>query len=405
MSLSFLSRLSQLASRRQMPAAPPAAVPVVKGDNLSRFYSIQYVRGFAALMVVVYHQAFYLELMRKEPWLHAIVQGRPGLYGVLAFFVLSGFLMAEIAPKYSAATFLVHRVIRIYPAYLGCVALAVVFFARLWSLLWPDASYLPGIGQMLLGHGLLSSDILRLTLAPIPFPDYPLGIEWTLLYETTFYVVITAAIAFSLGRFLPHLAGVWLLVLAATAWVAPQLEIQYTKPNLLLLGFFGINAGFIFGIIGSRLVRRIPPLFALIVGLVMLVVADNIASRWAMLETCFGVAAIVLAVIAQERRAGLPACTPLRKCGDWSYAMYLVHVPLIVGTYRLLPNQSSGVLLLASLTAIVVVSAAVGELELALYRRFKKRVDAAPEAARGVLAAAFVAMFLGAALVGMRLAL
>ena len=70
-------------------------------------------------MVVVYHYAFYLKLMRKEVWLHAVVQGRPGLYGVLAFFVLSGFLMAEIAPKYSAATFLVHRVIRIYPAYLG----------------------------------------------------------------------------------------------------------------------------------------------------------------------------------------------------------------------------------------------------------------------------------------------
>lgn len=398
------SWLSQLASVfRVRPHLLVGVAPVVASDSNSRFYSIQYVRGFAALLVVLYHQAIYLELMRGEPWLHDIVQGRPGLYGVVAFFVLSGFLMAEIAPKYGAATFLVHRVIRIYPAYLGCVALAYVFFTGLWLLLRPDASYLPAIGQMLSGHGLISPDILRLTLAPIPFPDYPLGIEWTLLYETTFYVLVTAAIALSLGRFLPHLAVVWLLVLAGTAWVAPQLEIQYTKPNLLLLGFFGINAGFIFGIIGSRAVRHIPPLFALMLGIVMLVVADRIPSRWAMLEACFGVAAIVLAVIARERRARLPSCMLLRKCGDWSFAMYLVHVPLIVGVYRLLPGQSAGVLLLASLAVILLASAAVGELELAVYRRLKRRVDAAPETARGLLAAAFLAMFFGASLVGLSL--
>ena len=107
----------------------------------------------------------------------------------------------------------------------------------------------------------------------------------------------------------------------------------------------------------------------MIVGLVMLVVVDRIPSNSAMLETCFGVAAIVFTVIALERRSRLPSWTLLRKCGDWSYAMYLVRVPLIVGVYRLLPNQSGGVLLLASLLVVVLGSAALGELELARYRR------------------------------------
>ena len=49
-------------------------------------------------------------------------------------------------------------------------------------------------------------------------------------------------------------------------------------------------------------------------------------------------------------------------------------------------------------------SAALGELELACYRRLKKRIDAAPEAARGMLAAAFLVMFFGASLVGVKLA-
>ena len=169
---------------------------------------------------------------------------------------------------------------------------------------------------MLFGNSFLSPDMLRLTLAPMVFPDYPLGIEWTLLYETTFYVLVTAAVALSLPRFLPPLAVVWLMVLAITCYIAPQVEIQYTHPNLLLPGFFGINAGFIFGIIGSRLVQHISPLFAMIVGLVMLVVADRIPSNWAMRETCFGVAAMVFAVITLERRSRLPSWTLLRNCGD-----------------------------------------------------------------------------------------
>ena len=205
---SWLSRLASPTGLR--PRKPDADDPVVAPDKNSRIYSIQYVRAFAALLVVLYHQAIYLERMRGEAWLHDIVRGLPGLYGVIAFFVLSGFLMAEIAPKYSAATFLVHRIIRIYPAYWGSVALAYLFFGALWLVLLPDASYLPAIGQMLFGNGFLSPDVLRLTLAPMVFPDYPLGIEWTLLYETTFYVLVTAAIPLSLPRFLPHLALVWL---------------------------------------------------------------------------------------------------------------------------------------------------------------------------------------------------
>ena len=70
---------------------------------------------------------------------------------------------------------------------------------------------------MLSGQGLISPDIMLLTLAFIPFSDYPLGIEWTPLYETTFYVLVAAAIALSLGCFLPRLAVVWLLVLPGTA--------------------------------------------------------------------------------------------------------------------------------------------------------------------------------------------
>ena len=84
--------------------------------------------------------------------------------------------------------------------------------------------------------------------------------------------------------------------------------------------------------------------------------------------------------------------------------MYLVHVPLTVGVYRQLPNQSGSVLLLANLLVVVLGSAALGELELACYRRLERRMDADSEPARGMLAAAFLVMFFGGALVGVKLA-
>ena len=105
--------------------------------------SIQYVRAIAALLVVFYHGTVYVSRMFGDTALFDTFGGYPGSLGVVAFFVISGYLMADISPKYSASTFLTHRVIRIYPAYLFCVILAGIYFAVLWQALRPDAALFP----------------------------------------------------------------------------------------------------------------------------------------------------------------------------------------------------------------------------------------------------------------------
>ncbi|GAB5099239.1 hypothetical protein YK56LOC_49560 [Caballeronia sp. HLA56] len=78
---------------------------------------------------------------------------------------------------------------------------------------------------------------------------------------------------------------------------------------------------------------------------------------------------------------------PLTKLGDWSYALYLCHVPIMMWFFRLAPASWSNVLLyclvvLLSLGACVVL----GSIDLAMYRRLKHWVDArrpAPVAATG----------------------
>ena len=84
--------------------------------------------------------------------------------------------------------------------------------------------------------------------------------------------------------------------------------------------------------------------------------------------------------------------------------MYLVHVPLIVGVYRLLANQSRGVLLPARLLVVVLGSAALGELEFACYSSLKRRVDAGSRGSARHAGSGFSRHVFGAVLVGVKLA-
>lgn len=367
-----------------------------------RSNSIQYIRGLAALLVIFYHFAVYQDRINGDVWLHNLIKGRPGLYGVVAFFVLSGYLMATIAPRTSPETFLVHRIIRIYPTYWICVALASFYYAALAWILHPDASYLPAIHHMIFGSGILTPDLLRLALVPMVFPDFPLGVEWTLLYETTFYIIVGLASMIGLARHLPYMAVAWLVFLIGVGLNYPGVEARYTQPDLSVVLLFGINAGFAFGMLSSRFMSYLSPWVAFPVGVTLLAFADQVPTRLAMLETCAGIAAIVCGTIAMDQRGRLPDFPLLRRLGDWSYAMYLLHVPVILGVLRLMPEAPLAVLLPTALICVLFVSALMGQFDLALYTRLKRMADAGQKRVHMVAAAAFLLTFFGIATFGLR---
>jgi exopolysaccharide production protein ExoZ len=239
-------------------SAEPSVLHAHPQRMAATLQAIQYTRAIAAMLVVFYHLTVYIARITGDSRLHDVFGGRPGLYGVVAFFVLSGYLMADIAPKYPPVTFIVHRAIRIYPTYWLCVVLSSIFFSWLWFVTRPNADFVPNIHDMLFGHG-MSRDVLRLTLAPMVFPDFPLGIEWTLLYETSFYAMIFVVSLAGQLRYLPHLVAGWLLLILWAAWVQPASQAGYTTPSITTLPFFGINAAFIFGVLSARMRRRSPP--------------------------------------------------------------------------------------------------------------------------------------------------
>jgi exopolysaccharide production protein ExoZ len=104
------------------------------------------------------------------------------------------------------------------------------------------------------------------------------------------------------------------------------------------------------------------------------------------------------AVVPRARETDLAnEIKPLTRLGDWSYALYLCHVPILLWMFRLAPSSWSGPLLWSSSIAFsFIVAAGFGTIDLAMYRRLKAWVDRSASAAIPVerIGALFATAFL-----------
>ena len=76
---------------------------------------IQIMRGFAVLIVLLYH----LQIKGFEN----------GYLGVDIFFVLSGYLMAHLIDQGTASSFYIRRLKRLLPAYIVTISVTTVMVA------------------------------------------------------------------------------------------------------------------------------------------------------------------------------------------------------------------------------------------------------------------------------------
>ena len=169
----------------------------------------------------------------------------------------------------------------------------------------------------------------------------------------------------------------------------------------MTLPFFAINTAFTLGILGQRLQTKVEPFSAIVLGLLVVASAEVFKTSFDMVHICLGLFGIIMGLIALERQGKLPDIPVLRKLGDWSYVLYLVHVTAILGVFKLV-NASSGVLLILATVVAILVSAVLGQLDLACYRKLKGLCDSATPRLHQGLAAAFITMFVTAALFGLR---
>ncbi len=181
------------------PGLPPAT---------ARMGWLDALRGFAAVVVALHHLTPHL-----LPEVTALCRGwlAPGRYGVLLFFLVSGYVIPMSLERYgSLRRFWIGRIFRIYPAWLLAVTLAGLAIAVLDHRRLPPqlaADPLTGV----LGHLTMLQELLGL-------PNL-IGVLWTLSYEMVFYLLMSALFVWGL-----HRRAAWPAVgLAAAAVVGGRL--------------------------------------------------------------------------------------------------------------------------------------------------------------------------------------
>ena len=305
--------------------------------------SIQYLRGFAAFGVLVFHAAE-----------RAGGEFGVGAAGVDVFFVISGFIMWMVTCRkpISPGDYLWRRVQRIVPLYWAVTLVAVAL-----------AVFVPGAFPTMQ----VTAEAVIKSLLFIPYRD-PQGLiaplivpGWTLNYEMFFYVLFAA------GLMAPARLRPWLVsgALAALVAIRPLGDTQnplfatYTDPILLEFA-----AGIWLGKLWSE--GRLPgprvgwSLVALgLAGFAAVTLAGVDVSSARVLLWGIPSLLLVAGAVSVERHGPVPNLWPLRALGDASYSIYLIHGLAISAAARALSMaglESPAVLF----TAAIVVGVAAG---------------------------------------------
>jgi len=331
-------------------------------SNAGRNVALQALRGVAACSVMVYHAAHFSSARTQAPWLEEIFSGRLGLYGVLVFFVLSGFLMEGAMRAYNARTFLLHRFVRLYPTY-WLLFLALFLVQSLRAGAWQDVPW------------------SALSLLPLGEMYRPLGVEWTLLYEVFFYAI--CALLCLRPRAHPATFLIWLAVVAYAVFRRGEYGTTF-QPTLLQIPFSAWNVAFISGGLAGSLNRRIRNVDTgtlCLCGLALVLLGElfNPAAKLFLAGPGIACAVIALArtqsVIDSRTSLGMRALFLL---GEYSYGLYLAHALSIQIALQYIPDSmlSKPVAVFAGMIGVgLLVGIIAGRIDITLYRFLKKRID------------------------------
>jgi exopolysaccharide production protein ExoZ len=336
--------------------------------------SVQYLRGVAALGVLIFHAA------ERAGWVFGV-----GAAGVDVFFVISGFIMWVVTCRKTPppGQFLLRRVQRIVPLY-WLVTLAVAVIALTVPGAFPAMQpTLESIAKSLLFIPYRDAGGL---IAPLIVPG------WTLNFEMFFYLL------FAVGLLAPARLRPWLVSGALVALVAIRplgdaqdpLWATYTNPILLEFG-----AGVWLGKAWSE--KRLPGR-----GVSWALIAAGLAAFTATALTnvdveparvlLWGLPALLLVTgaVSLERHGPIPNWRPLQALGDASYSVYLIHGLAISAVMRVLQMLGlSSPLLLFGAAIVVGVAAGLVAYQLVekpLMRVFKTGLGAHRPTARPPLA-------------------
>lgn len=343
------------------PLQPKAAHP---GTTKTWLPGIEALRGVAALTVVAHHSFSLSSEYVKAPadrFTGAWVIDGFGLWGVMLFFMLSGYLLADTFWRSEPAdlrVYAIRRFFRIAPAYYVNLALLFLFFAA-HKQVFSEQGAKQTLANVTFTHWLFPNQASSLNVN---------GALWTLTIEMLLYAFLPLMAL--LVRLNPWL-GTALLVaigLGWKAWVAYDggflhsiwydQTVNLPYENLYISRqFFGAVAIFALGI-GARWlvvhghldgVYRLLPRRLGVSSFLVLTLPSIALLYWVgeasfytnpLLFTVydFGIMLVLLPALLLAARPEQFSDSPLRRVSTWlgerSYSIYLWHFPLILAIYE-----------------------------------------------------------------------
>ncbi|SHH33759.1 acyltransferase family protein [Streptomyces sp. 3214.6] len=298
------------------------------------------LRGLAALYVVLFHCWLYTfpgyPNSSAPPWLDGLMFGR---LAVVFFLVLSGFSLAISPARHGwrsggIGQFLRRRAWRILPPYWAALVMSLII-----SLFVVPASHFgPPTGSSVLVYGLLAQDMFT---APTPngaFWSIGVEAELYLLFPILLFVRRSWSAAVLVACVTLPVVARGLMAVDATPvegdnWLAPHLA------PVFVAGMVGAGV-----VVASDRVRRLPwGWFAVLAALPVLALGVIKGSVWTVHHYFWVDLAIapamtmLIAAVATGRPAilvRLLTTRPVQSLGNFSYSLYLIHLPIVMAVIR-----------------------------------------------------------------------
>jgi peptidoglycan/LPS O-acetylase OafA/YrhL len=331
--------------------------------RVARYRSLDSLRGFGALLVVVHHLARSLPEALQERWrIIALPLLMGGRFAVMLFFVLSGFVLALpyfTGVKVAYLPYLVRRFFRLYPPF----AFAVLVSALLCFLL--GGQLLPAFSSWLSDPWStpVTSRVVAAHLLTVGIKDYSISLDtpiWSVIVEMRVSLLFPLLVWYTRRLGWP---GIAVAVVAAFACAKAQAAIgestayvvaDSTVGALLLTGRYLVL--FLLGVIlAARLnwvkttVDRLSPKLHAIVFILMVFTWLTLAYERVMdahrgyVDIFFGVFTmylIGLCVTYQTLSARLSGRIS-QWLGNISYSLYLIHMPALMAVVYLMHRRAS----------------------------------------------------------------
>lgn len=279
---------------------------------MEKFYGIQYLRGIAAGLVIIYHS---MVMIAVAPYFDRPV----GDFGVDIFFVISGFVMwvTTEGQNKSIREFWVSRILRVAPLY-WLFTFVLVAAALLMPSLFFNSR---GVDPVFLLKSILFIPAQNPDVGDVT-PVYTIG--WTLTYEMFFYAIFGLSLALQnlRMRFLFIFAVIVALATVGTA-LAPAGPVGKTYTSPIIIEFL---LGVLLGVTRQRWVGigLLPTSLLIGASSVALVLSDFTVFTRAL---AYGVPAffLVAGFISLEKYIRSNVNRAVLLFGEASYSLYLSH--------------------------------------------------------------------------------